>query len=72
MYQKVTKKILGKNNFIVVFTNKFRVFNPHATWGTTGGDVCISSVMCCATCKEEPGVAGSTLMESEVQDDGEM
>ena len=35
--------------------------NPHAKWGTTGGDICISSVTCCATYKEEPGVAGSTF-----------
>ena len=26
-----------------------------------GGDICTSSVTCCATCKEEPGVAGSTF-----------
>ena len=30
-------------------------------WGTTGGDICTSSVTCCATCKEEPGVGGSTF-----------
>ena len=30
-------------------------------WGTTGGYIYIFSVMCCATYKEEPGVAGSTF-----------
>ena len=30
-------------------------------WGTTGCDICTSSVTCHATCKEEPGVAGSTF-----------
>ena len=30
-------------------------------WGTTGGDICTSSVTCCITCKEQPGVAGSTF-----------
>ena len=29
-------------------------------WGTTG-DICTSSVTCCTTCKEEPGVAGISL-----------
>ena len=27
----------------------------------TAGDICTSSVTCCATCKEESGVAGSTF-----------
>ena len=36
-------------------------FSPHATWGTTGGDICISLVTCYATDEEEPGVAGSTF-----------
>ena len=45
-----------KNDFVVVLASKFRGTKRHATSGTTGGDVCISSVMCCATYKEGPGV----------------
>ena len=30
-------------------------------WGTSGGDICTSSVTCCAACKGKPGVAGSTF-----------
>ena len=60
LYKKSKKRIPARNNFVVVFGSKFRCINPHATWGTTG-DICISSVTCCATCKEERGVAGSTF-----------
>ena len=57
MYRKSKKRISTRNNFTVVFASKFRCINSHATWGTTG-DICTSSVTCCTTCKEEPGVAG--------------
>ena len=60
MYKKSKKRIPTRNNFIVVFASKFRCINSHATWGTTGSDICTSSVTCCATCKEEH-VAGSTF-----------
>ena len=58
---QVQQRIPTKNHFVVVFTSKFRFSNPHAAWVTIGGDICISSVTNCATCKEEAGVAGSTF-----------
>ena len=61
MYKKSKKRIPTRNNFIVVFASKFRCINSHTTWGTTGGDICTSSVTCCAACKKELGVAGSTF-----------
>ena len=61
LYKKSKKRIPTRNNFVVVFASKFRCINPYAKWGTTGGDICTSSVTSCATCKEEPGVAGSTF-----------
>ena len=60
MYKKSKKRIHTRSNFVVVFASKSRCINPHATWGTAG-DICTSSVTCCATCKEESEVAGSTL-----------
>ena len=60
MYKKTKKRIHTRSNFVVVFASKIRCINPHATWGTAG-DICTSSVTCCATCKEESGVAGSTF-----------
>ena len=59
--KKSKRRIPTRNNFVVVFASKFRCINPHATWGTAGGDTCTSSVTSCATCKEESGVAGSTF-----------
>ena len=50
-----------RNNFVVVLASKFRCINPHATWSMAGGDIYTSSVTCCATCKEESGVVGSTF-----------
>ena len=61
MYKKIKKRIPTRNNFVFVFASKFKGISPHATWGTTGADVCISSVMCCATYKEELRDAGSTF-----------
>ena len=58
LYKKTKKRIHTRSNFVVVFASKIRCINPHATWGTAG-DICTSSVTCCATCKEESGVAGS-------------
>ena len=58
--KKVTK-ISTRNNFVVVFISSFRGNNPNVTWGTTGGGVCISSDICFAKYKEEPGAAGSTF-----------
>ena len=58
LYKKSKKRIHTRSNFVVVFASKSRCINPHATWGTAG-DICTSSVTCCATCKEESGVAGS-------------
>ena len=60
LHKKVRKNTY-KNNFIIVFASKFRGINQHATWGTTGGGVCISSVISCATYKEGPRVAGSAF-----------
>ena len=45
-----------KNDFVVVLASNLRGINWYATSVTTGGDVFISSVMCCATYKEGPGV----------------
>ena len=59
--RKIQKKTNSRNNFIAIFASKSGGINPPATWGTTEGDVCISSFMCCATYKEEPGVVGSTF-----------
>ena len=59
MYEKTKKRTPTLNNFVIVFPSKFRGINSHATWGTAEGDVCISSVTCCASYKEDPGVAGS-------------
>ena len=56
--KKNQKKIL---NVVVVFASKFSCVDPHATWGSVGGDICTSSVMCYETYKEEPGVAGVTF-----------
>ena len=70
MYKKSKKRIPTRNNFIVAFVSKFRSINSHATWGTTGGDICTSSVTCFATCKEEPGVADSTFDGGWGRDDG--
>ena len=58
MFKKSKKIIYTRNNFVVVFASKFRCINPHYTWGTTGCDICTSSVTCCTTFKES-GVAGS-------------
>ena len=49
---KNKKRIHTSSNFVVVFANKSRCINPHATWGTAG-DISTSSVTCCAKCKEE-------------------
>ena len=59
LYKKSKKRIHTRSNFVVVLASKFRWINPHATCGTAG-DICASSVTCCATCKEESGFAGST------------
>ena len=48
LYKKSKKRIHTISNFVVVFAS-------------TAGDICSSSVTCCATCKEESGVAGSTF-----------
>ena len=61
LYKKSKKIIPTRNNFVIVFASKFRCSNPHATWGTEGGDIWTSSVTCCTTCKEESWVAGSTF-----------
>ena len=61
LYKKTKKRIPTRNNFVVVFASKFKCINPHATWGTAGDYICTFSVTCCATCKEESGVAGSTF-----------
>ena len=71
LYKKSKKRIHTRSNFVVVFASKSRCINPHATWGTAG-DICTSSVTCCATCKEEPGVQVEFLMQDEVRDDGKM
>ena len=63
MYKKCKQGITTINNLVVVFTSRFRSINPHVTWCTTGGDVCIFSGMFCATYKGEPEVAGNTLNE---------
>ena len=55
-YKKDNKIMAIKNDFVVVLASNFRGINWHATSVTTGGDVFISSVMCCATYKEGPGV----------------
>ena len=60
LYKKTEKRIHTRSNFVVIFASKFRCINPHATCGTAG-DICTFSVTCCATCKEESGVAGSTF-----------
>ena len=60
LYKKSKKIIHTRSNFVVVFASKFKCINPHALWGMAG-DICTSSVMCCATCKEESGVLGSTF-----------
>ena len=60
LYKKSKKKIHARSNFVVAFASKFRCINPHATWGTAG-DSCTSSVTCCATYKEESGIAGSAF-----------
>ena len=61
LYKTSNKRIPTRNKFIVAFASKFRCINRHATWDTTGGDICTSSVTCCTTYNEEPGVAGSTF-----------
>ena len=65
MYKKSKKKIPTRNNFVLnircIIRWNIRCINPRTTWGTTGGDICTSLVTCCATCKEESGVAGSTF-----------
>ena len=60
LYKKRKNRMHTRSNFVVVFASKSRCINPHATWGTAG-DICTSSVTCCATCKEESEVAGSTF-----------
>ena len=45
----------------MAFGSKFRGIKSHAMWDTTRSGVYISSVMCRATYKEKPGVAGSTF-----------
>ena len=62
LYKRSKKRIHTRSNFVVVFASKFRRINPHAMWDTAG-DICTSSVTCCATCKEEFRVAGSTFDE---------
>ena len=61
LYKKSKKRIHTRSNFVVVFASKSRCINPRATWGSAG-DICNSSVRCCATCKEESRVAGSTFL----------
>ena len=61
LYKKSNKRIPTRKNFVVVFASKFRGINPHATYGTTEGGVCISSAVRCATYKQESGDAGSTF-----------
>ena len=60
LHKKSKKRIHTRSNLVVVFASKSRCINRHATWGTTG-DICTSSVTCCATFKEESGVAGSVF-----------
>ena len=60
LHRKSEKRIHTRSNFVAVFASKFICINPHATW-SKAGDICTSSVTCCATCKEESGVAGSTF-----------
>ena len=61
LYKKSQKRIPTRSNFVVVFASKFRCINPHATWGTTGGDICTSLLTCGTTYKKTPGVTGSTF-----------
>ena len=60
MYKKSKRRIHTRSNFVVVFASKFRCINSNAKWGTAG-DICTSSVTCCAACNEESGVLGSTF-----------
>ena len=57
---KVTES-LQENDFVVAFASKFRSIKSHAMWDTTRSGTCISSVVCCATYKEKPGVAAGTF-----------
>ena len=58
LYKESKKRISTRNNITVVFAGKSRCISPNAMWGATGGYICTSSVTCCATCKEELGIAG--------------
>ena len=61
LYKKGNKRIPAIDNSAVAFASKFRGINPHATWGTTEGDDCISSAMRCATYKKGSGVKSSSF-----------
>ena len=61
LYKKRKERITIRNNFVVAFVSRLRCINPLSTWAKTGGDICISLVTCCATYKEELGVAGITF-----------